>query len=65
MGKKPVKQLYHPQVLTICWPIGSCDRFGILGQPIEFQQVSHLGFITAATSLKGKQPNFAGCLPIF
>jgi len=40
------------------------DRFGCLGHPSEFQRVSHLSFVTAATSLNGSQPNFAWCLAI-
>jgi len=34
------------------------------GHPNKFQQVSRLGFVTAATSLNGSQPNFARCLAI-
>jgi len=30
----------------------------------NFQRVSHLGFVTIATSLNGSQPNFAQCLAI-
>jgi len=33
-----------------------------LGHPCKFQRVSHLAFITAATSLTGGQPNFARCV---
>jgi len=40
-------------------------RFGSLGHPSKFQRRSHLGFITAATSLTGGQPNFAWCLAVF
>jgi len=35
-----------------------------LGHPCKFQRVSHLGFITAVTSLNGGQPKFALCLAI-
>jgi len=35
-----------------------------MGHPSEFQRVSRLGFITAATSLNGSQPNFARCLAV-
>ena len=35
-----------------------------LGHPSQFQRVSHLGFVTAATSLNGGQPNFARCLAV-
>ena len=40
------------------------DRFVSLGYPRKFQWVSRLGFVTAATSLNGRQPNFAGCLAV-
>jgi len=33
-----------------------------LGHPSKFQPVSHLAFVTAATSLTGGQPNCARCL---
>jgi len=36
-----------------------------LGRPSKFQRFSRLGFVTAATSLNGSQPNFAGCLAVF
>ena len=35
-----------------------------LRHPSKFQQVSHLGFVTAPTSLNGAQPNFARCFAI-
>jgi len=35
-----------------------------LGHPSNFQRVSHLGFITAATLLNGSHPNFAQCLVV-
>jgi len=35
-----------------------------LGHPNRFQRVSRLGFVTAATSVNGGQPNFAHCLAI-
>ena len=38
------------------------DRLASLGHPSKFQWVSHLGFVTAPTSLSGDQPNFAQCL---
>jgi len=40
------------------------DRLVSLGYPSIFQWVSHLGFVTAPTSLNEGQPNFAHCLPI-
>jgi len=45
-------------------PTNACDRFGSLGHPSKFQRVSRLGFVTAATSLNGGQPNFAQCLAV-
>ena len=35
-----------------------------LGHPSKFQRVKRLGFVTAATSLNGGQPNFARCLAV-
>ena len=35
-----------------------------LGHRSKFQRVSHLGFVTAPTSLNGGQPNFARCLAV-
>jgi len=35
-----------------------------LGHPSKFQRVSHLVFVTAATSLNGSQPNFARCFAV-
>ena len=32
--------------------------------PSKFQRVSRVGFVTAATSLTGGQPNFARCLAV-
>jgi len=45
-------------------PTSGWDRSGSLGHPSKFQRVSHLGSVTAATSLKGSQQNFARCLAI-
>jgi len=36
----------------------SWDRFGSLGHPSKFQQVLHLGSVTAQHSSSGRQPNF-------
>ena len=36
----------------------------VWGTPDKFQRVSRLGFVTAATSLNGSQPNFARCLAV-
>jgi len=46
-------------------PTRGCDRLGSLGHPSKFQPVSRLAFVTAATSLIGGQPNFAGCLVVY
>jgi len=43
-------------------PSSGWDRLAGLEHPSKFQQVSRLGFVTAATSFKGSQPNFARCL---
>ena len=45
-------------------PTSGWDRFISLGQPSKFQRVSRLGFVTAAMSLNGRQPNFARCLAV-
>ena len=36
-----------------------------MGHPCKFQRVLRLGFVTAATSLNGSQPNFARCLAVY
>ena len=35
-----------------------------MGHPSKFQRVSHLGFVTEATSFNGSQQNFARCLAV-
>jgi len=45
-------------------PLTAGDLLASLGHPSKFQRVSHLGFVTAATSLNGRQPNFARCLVV-
>jgi len=45
-------------------PVTSADRFRSLEHPSKFQRVSSLGFVTAATSLTGGQPNSARCLAV-
>jgi len=45
-------------------PPSSQDRLAGLGHPSKFQWLSCLGFVTAATSLSGSQPNFARCLAV-
>jgi len=46
-------------------PTTGWDPFGSFGHPSTFQWASRFGFITAATSLSGRQQNFAGYLAIF
>jgi len=46
-------------------PTSGWDRLASMGHPSKFQRVSHLGFITAATSLTAGQPNFVRCLAVF
>jgi len=43
---------------------GSLAADGCLGHPSKFQRVSRLGFVTAAMSLIGGQPNLARCLAV-
>jgi len=65
--KKLVKQQYLPHMSSQYGelrPTSGWDRFGCLGHPSEFQQVSRLGSVTAATSLNGSQPNFARSLAL-
>ena len=45
-------------------PTSGWDWFVSLGHPSKFQWFSRLGFVTAATSHNGSQPNFARCLAI-
>jgi len=51
----------HPQYSKLR-PTNGKDGLAGLGHPSKFQPVSRLGFVTAATSFTGGQPNFAGCL---
>jgi len=66
-GKKLVKQQY---LLHMSSPYGEFrptngwDRLAGLGHPSKFQWVLRLGFVTAATSFTGGQPNFARCLAV-
>jgi len=67
IGKKLVKQQYLLQMSVQYGELRSTtgwDRFGSLGHPITFQRVSHRGFVTTATSLNGRQPNFVRCLAV-
>ena len=59
-GKKLVKQQYvlhmYPQYCELR-PINCWDLLASLGHPSKFRWVSHLAFVSAATSLTGGQPN--------
>jgi len=62
IGKKLVKQQYLLHMSSQydeLRPTSGWDRFGCFGHPSEFQRVLRLGFVTAATSLTGRQPHFA------
>jgi len=65
--KKLVKQQYllhmSPQYGELR-PTSSWDRLAGLGHPSKFQRLLRLGFVTAARSLNGSQPNFARCLAL-
>jgi len=45
-------------------PTNGWDRLASLGHPTKLQRVSRLAFLTAATSPKEGQPNFARCLAL-
>jgi len=67
IGRKLVKQQYllhmSPQYGELR-PTNGWDRFWGLGHPSKFQCVSHLAFVTAASSLTRGEPNFARCLAV-
>jgi len=67
IGKKIMKQQYllqmFPQYCEVR-PTNGWDRFRSLGHSSKFQWVSRLGFVTAAMSLTGGQPNLAGRLAV-
>jgi len=65
--KKIVKQRYVPHMPLQYGerqPTNGRERFGSLGHPSKFQWHSCLGFLAAAMSRNGNQPNFARCLAI-
>ena len=67
IGKKTCSAaISSPHLLIIwwTWPTSGWDWFRSLGHSCKFQQVSWLGFVSAATSLTGGQPNFARCLVV-
>jgi len=68
IAKRVVKQeylLYMSSQYGELRPTNGWDQLVSLGHPSKFQRVSRAGFVTAATSLNGGQPNFARCLAIF
>jgi len=65
------KNLWNSYIFSTCppqygerRPTNGWDRFQSLGHPSKFQRVSRLGFVTAATSLTGGQPNLAWSLAV-
>jgi len=65
--KKVVKQQYLPHMSSQygeLGPLAAEISSVVFGHPCKFQLVSHLGFVTAATSLNGSQPNFARRLAV-
>ena len=67
IGNKLVKQQYFLHMFSQyaeLRPTNGWDRFACLGTPAIFLRISLLGFVTAATSLIGGQPNFARCLAV-
>jgi len=45
-------------------PTNGWNQLGSSGHPSNFQLVSHLGFLTALTSLNGSRPTCAQCLAV-
>jgi len=67
IGKKFVKQQYLFQMSSQNGELrstNSWDCLAGLGHHSKFQRVSRLGFVAAATSFTGGQPNFARCLAV-
>ena len=67
IGKKLVKWQYLIRMSLQYGefrPTNIWDLLVSLGHPSKFQRVSCLGFVTAATSFIGGQPNFTRCLAI-
>ena len=65
--EKLVKQQYRFHMCSQygeLWPTSGWDRFGCLEHPSKFKRFSLLDFVTAATSLKECQQNFARCLAV-
>jgi len=66
-NRKNVKQQYLPYMSAQYGelrPTNDWDQLAGLGHSSKFQRVSSLGFVTAATSLTGGQPNFARSLAV-
>jgi len=67
LEKKLVKWqylLHMPLQYGELQPSNGSDLLASLGHPSKFQRISHLGFVTAATSLTAGQPSFARCLAV-
>jgi len=65
--KNLVKQQYLPHMSSQYGelrPTSGWDRFTSLRHSCKFQRVWRLGFVTAAMSLNGSQPNFARCIAV-
>jgi len=65
--KKLVKQQYLLHMSSQygeLWHTNGWDWLASLGHPSKFQRVSHLGFVTALTSLSVGQQNFVRCLAV-
>jgi len=68
-----IGKMLNGSVSSIC--LYNMVKFGALAaeiswrvwgtHPTKFQPVSRFGFVTAATSLNGGQPNFARCLAVY
>jgi len=64
--EKIVKQQYVPHMPSQYGEVGplTAEIGSGFGAPHKLQRGSRLGFVTAATSLNGNQPNFARCLAV-
>jgi len=57
--------MLNSNIFSTCPHNSGWDRLASLGHPSKLQRVSsRFGFVTAATSLNGSQPNFARCLAV-
>jgi len=64
IGIKLVKQQYLLRMSSQYGELLPTSDWDSLGTPVNFNGFWHLGFITAATSFNGSQPNFARCLAV-